>query len=73
MRIMLNPSPMDELLKQMDLSGVTWLMVNETEGSELTGETAPDAITEVLFSLSGTQVVLTLGGQGADTGTAEKI
>lgn len=38
MRILLNASPVDETLKHMDLSGVTWLMVNETEGAEITGE-----------------------------------
>ena len=63
---MLNPSPMDEFLKQMDLSAVTWLMVNETEGCELTGETSPDRITEVLLQkYPDMKVVLTLGGQGA--------
>ena len=66
MRIMLNPSPMDEALKRMDLSAVTWLMVNETEGSELTGETSPDRITDVLLQkYPDMRVVLTLGGKGA--------
>lgn len=66
MRIMLNPSPMDETLKRMDLSAVTWLMVNETEGCELTGETSPDRITEVLLQkYPDMKVILTLGGKGA--------
>ena len=66
MRIMLNPSPMDEALKRMDLSAVTWLMVNETEGCELTGETSPDRITDVLLQkYPDMRVVLTLGGKGA--------
>lgn len=66
MQIMLNPSPMDERLKQMDLSAVTWLMVNETEGCEFTGETSPERITEVLVrKYPDMKVILTLGGLGA--------
>lgn len=66
MRIMLNPSPMDESLKKADLSGVTWLMLNETEGWELTGQKEPDRILDALLErYPGMQVILTLGGDGA--------
>ena len=41
MRIMLNPSPMDGALAEMDLTGIAWLMLNETEGGALTGEGEP--------------------------------
>lgn len=71
MRIMLNPSPMDDFLKNADLSGVTWLMLNETEGSELTGENDPDRILQVLLSrYPNLQVILTLGGDGAVYGAS---
>ena len=66
LQILLNPSPMDETLKQMDLSGVSWLMLNETEGCELTGETEPERITETLLGrYPDMKIILTLGGEGA--------
>ena len=66
LRIMLNPSPMDERLKRMDLSAVTWLMLNETEGREITGESEPDRITDCLLQrYPDMRVVLTLGEKGA--------
>ena len=66
MRIMLNPSPMDEALKRMDLSAVTWLMVNETEGREMTGQSDPERIADTLiWKYPEMKVILTLGGQGA--------
>lgn len=66
MRIMLNPSPMDEVLKKMDLSGITWLILNETEGLEMTGKKEPDDILEALLQkYPDLQVVLTLGGDGS--------
>lgn len=66
MRIMLNPSPMNEELKHLDLSGVTWLMLNETEGKELTGEVAPDRILKVLSAkYDRIRIILTLGEEGS--------
>lgn len=66
LRIMLNPSPMEERLKGMDLSAVTWLMLNETEGREITGESEPDRITDCLLQrYPDMRVVLTLGEKGA--------
>lgn len=66
MRILLNPSPIDDELKKMDLTGVTWLMLNETEGCELTGETEPDRIVEELLGrYPDMKVILTLGTKGA--------
>lgn len=66
MRIMLNPSPMDDFLRTADLSGVTWLMLNETEGKEMTGEEEPGRILDRLLGrYPDMQVILTLGGDGA--------
>lgn len=66
MRIMLNPSPMDDYLRQADLTGVTWLMLNETEGHEMTGEEEPKAILDRLTErYPDLCVILTLGGDGA--------
>lgn len=66
MQIMLNPSPMDAFLKNADLSGITWLMLNETEGQDFTGEAEPDKITAALLQkYPELKIVLTLGGDGA--------
>ncbi len=66
MQIMLNPSPMDAFLKTTDLSGVTWLMLNETEGGDITGETDPDRITAALLNrYPDMKIILTLGSDGA--------
>ena len=71
---MLNPSPMDGALAEMDLTGISWLMLNETEGGALTGEGEPEAILRTLLSrLPGTQVILTLGKDGAMLGDGKKI
>ena len=75
MRIMLNPSPMDERLRRADFSGVTWLMLNETEGQEMTGEREPQRILDKLLErYPKLQVILTLGGEGAVYGSkSERI
>ncbi|WP_321003927.1 ribokinase [Eisenbergiella porci] len=65
MRILLNASPVDERLKNMDLTGVTWLMVNETEGLEITGENKPERIAaQLLDKYPAMNVILTLGTDG---------
>ena len=71
---MLNPSPMDGALAEMDLTGISWLMLNETEGGALTGEGEPEAILRTLLSrLPGTQVILTLGKDGAMLGDGKRV
>ena len=73
MRILLNASPVDETLKHMDLSGVTWLMVNETEGAEITGESKPEKIIAPLLALyPAMNVILTLGTDGSIFQNKEK-
>ena len=74
MRIMLNPSPMEEDIASADLSGVSWLMLNETEGCALTGETDAEAIMQELLSrFPGMQVILTLGKDGAAFGDGKRL
>ena len=65
-RILLNASPVDEKLKNMDLSGVTWLMVNETEGLVITGKSRPERIVrQLLEDYPSMNVILTLGTGGS--------
>ena len=65
MRIALNPSPIDESLKELPLEYVTWFLLNEVEGNELTGETDPETIAVKLREkYPAGRIVLTLGKQG---------
>lgn len=66
MRILLNPSPVDAALETLDLSAVTWLVLNETEGEVLAGDGRPDEILNILHEkYPHMKIVLTLGKQGA--------
>lgn len=66
LRIALNPSPMDDALKELALHSITWLIINEIEGNQLTGKDAPDDMINVLLSrYKHLQIVLTLGGKGS--------
>lgn len=67
LRVALNPSPMDDKLKNSDALGdVTWFILNELEGAAFTGETQPDAIlTRMKQRFPSCLIVLTLGKDGA--------
>lgn len=66
MQVALNPSPMGEELKQWDLHGITWLLLNEIEGEALTGEKDPEKISDSLLErYPEMKIVLTLGKEGA--------
>ena len=65
MRIVLNPSPYDEVISECDLSKVSILLVNEIEGWQISAQRKPDSILEVLaHQYPELAVVLTLGSQG---------
>ena len=66
MQVVLNPSPIADNLKALPLEKVSWFIVNEIEGAELSGETDPDRILDKLTTLyPHAQIVLTLGGDGS--------
>jgi ribokinase len=66
MTVVLNPSPYSEAIKQWDLRKVTFFLVNEIEGSQITGGSSPDEIlNEMRRQYPGAMVVLTLGEKGA--------
>ena len=66
MQVVLNPSPVADNLKDLPLDKVSWFILNEIEGAELSGETEPERILDKLTSLyPGAQIVLTLGGEGS--------
>lgn len=66
MTIVLNPSPFNEKILALDLSKLDAIIVNETEGNELSGETEADAIIAALLArYPAMRIVLTLGKHGA--------
>jgi len=62
----LNASPVDSVISSINLNEISWLMINEIEGNQITGETVPE---QILNNLEQTypalQVMLTLGKDGA--------
>ncbi|HJD48333.1 MAG TPA: ribokinase [Candidatus Mediterraneibacter norfolkensis] len=66
MKIILNPSPMDERLKECDLEKVWLFILNEVEGAQLTGMKEPEGILqEMRRRYPGARIVLTLGADGS--------
>lgn len=66
MIVAFNPSPFNEKIVACDISGVDYLLVNETEGAAMAGETNSDAILDALHArYPRLNVVLTLGGDGS--------
>lgn len=68
MRIVLNPSPMDEKIGKLPLENVDYFLLNEVEAESLCGEGAnrPEAMMEKLTKgFPKAKIVLTLGSQGS--------
>ena len=66
MHIVLNPSPYDSALEETDLSPVEWLLVNQTEAEQISGETEPGKVWERLHAkYAGMSLLITLGGRGS--------
>ena len=72
MTVVLNPSPFSPALIKAGLGKVDYLLLNETEGKQLTGYDAPaDILTAIRTAYPTLKVVLTLGKDGCiyDDGT----
>lgn len=64
-KIALNPSPINKKLNGVPLEYISWFLLNEIEGTELTGQTEPQKILDSLLSrYPNSAVVLTLGKSG---------
>lgn len=64
--VALNPSPYVDKLKEIDYSKIDYLILNESEGQSISGETDNDKVVKVLCSKLGNgAVIFTLGGSGA--------
>ena len=66
LRIALNPSPCDEKIAAVDLGKLDWLLVNEVEAEQLTGEREPEAAWRKLHEqYPALSLLLTLGAAGS--------
>lgn len=66
MRIVLNPSPMDERITRLPLELVDLFLLNEIEGEAITGCQEPEKILDCLARrFPKARVVLTLGSKGS--------
>jgi ribokinase len=75
LKIVLNPSPMDEKIAQLPLSCVDLFMLNEIEAGQLTGcvsGEADDLLKGIKDKFPGASVVLTLGADGSVYSDGEK-
>lgn len=66
MKIVLNPSPFNEIITCCDLKKISYLVLNEIEGRMLSGEEKVDEmIRNIHFQNPGMKIVLTLGEKGS--------
>ena len=74
MQIVLNPSPYNEALSKCDLSKVSYFLLNEIEGYQMTGEKEPDMILHEIHGIyPDAKAVLTLGEDGSMYMDGEEI
>lgn len=76
LKIVLNPSPMDEKVLEADLTLVDWFILNEIEAGQLTGSSSRDrdeliALLQAQFPQA--KIVLTLGAQGSCYADAAQV
>ena len=72
MHIVLNPSPYDRSLEAIDMNRLDWLLVNEIEAEQASGEKEPDRAWEKLHKrYPALSLLITLGGSGSMAYRAE--
>ena len=66
MRMVLNPSPYDDALRDVDFSRLAWILVNEIEMEQLTGCREPErAFAQIHAAYPKLSVLITLGSAGS--------
>ena len=66
MKIALNPFSFNGRITALDLSLIDYIILNETEGKEITGKTEPDdIISDLLSRFPDMKITLTLGSRGS--------
>lgn len=72
MEIVLNPSPYEPSLMECGLQKLSWMILNEVEACQITGENQPEKVLEYFKErYPDLKVVLTLGEEGAMCTTGE--
>jgi len=65
LKVFFNPAPMNSTVKTYPLDCVDYLIVNETEGMELTGKTSPkDSLVALRKDFPHAAIVQTMGSEG---------
>lgn len=72
MKVVFNPSPIKENLKQIDLNNITYLLVNQGEARCLLGGEDAEQCLQAAKKYPGLRVVITLGQRGCIYGDAEQ-
>lgn len=73
LKIVLNPSPFEENLRDLNYHNLSWILVNEIEAEQLTGENEPDKVWDYIHTAyPKLNVVMTMGSQGAWCFTSEE-
>ncbi len=66
LRIVLNPSPYDGKLREVDFSRLSWVLINEVEAEQMTGTQDPEEAWRVLHArYPELSVLITLGSRGS--------
>ena len=66
MRIVLNPSPYDERLAEVDFAKLSWVLVNEVEAEQMTGTQDPEQAWGIMHRRwPDLSAVITLGSRGS--------
>jgi ribokinase len=66
MKIVLNPSPYNQKIKDIDFNKLWLIIINEVEGKDITGKASPELIIKALREkYNELKIVLTLGSKGA--------
>ena len=66
MTIVLNPSPFDDKLKEVDFHLLSWLLINEVEAKQMTGEEDPEKAWAILHrEYPALSALITLGSRGS--------
>ena len=74
MKVVLNPSPFEAFLEKLDYNQVSWLLINEVEAQQLTGETEAEAVWNTLHEkYPGLCLIMTMGADGAYCFTPQEM
>lgn len=73
MKVVLNPSPFESSLLKLDFEAISWLVMNEVEAEQISGQRNPDAAWQLLHGkYPELSMVVTLGKEGSVCYTPER-